>query len=356
MFTIIGSFLLLDLYRTINKSADLQVGPMFLNIMPAVDPEMHLVPDLAKVETVPGRDGYGRGLLRLCETNPRVLVCDADLAMSTRTVWVRERYPDRFIDFGISEQDMVVEAGGLAKAGFVPFVTTYGTFVTGRAWDHVRTSICYGGLGVKFGGAHAGISVGLDGATHQALEDIAITRALPGMTVVVPADAVECEKATVAAAEIEGPVYLRFGREGVPVITTEDTPFTVGRAEVYRDGADVAVVACGPMVYEALVAAEELAADGIEVRVINSHTVKPLDVDTLETAARECGAVVTVEEAQAYGGLGGAVAEALMERCPVPMRIIGIPDTFGRSGQPHQLLDRYGLKAANIAAKVRELL
>jgi transketolase len=329
---------------------------MPLNTMPAVGPEMYLVPDLAKVETAPGRDGYGRGLLRLCETDPRVLVCDADLAMSTRTVWVREKYQDRFIDFGISEQDMVVEAGGLAKAGFVPFVTTYGTFVTGRAWDHIRTSICYGGLGVKFGGAHAGISVGPDGATHQALEDIAIARALPGMTVIVPADAVECEKATIAAAETEGPVYVRFGREGVPVITTRETPFTVGKAEVYRDGSDVAVVACGPMVYEALVAAEELAADGIEARVINCHTVKPLDLDTLEKAARECGAVVTVEEAQVCGGLGGAVAETLMERYPVPIRIIGIPDSFGESGQPRQLLDRYGLNAANIAAKVRELL
>jgi transketolase len=324
--------------------------------MCAFNPDMHLVTDLKNAEVVPGRDGYGHGLLWLCENDPRVLVCDADLAMSTRTVWVREKYPDRFIDFGISEQDMAVEAGGLAKAGFVPFVTTYGTFVTGRAWDHVRTSICYGRLNVKFGGAHAGISVGPDGATHQALEDVAITRTLPGMTVIVPADAVECRKATIAAAEIDGPVYVRFGREGVPVITTDETPFTVGKAEVYREGDGVAIVACGPMVYEALISAEELAADGIEARVINCHTVKPLDVDTLEKAARECGAVVTVEEAQIYGGFGGAVAETLMQRFPVPMRIIGMPDSFGESGQPRQLLDRYGMNAANVAAKVRELL
>lgn len=324
--------------------------------MHASNRDMHLVTDLTNAEIVPGRDGYGHGLLWLCENDPRVLVCDADLAMSTRTVWVRDKYPDRFIDFGISEQDMVVEAGGLAKAGFVPFVTTYGTFVTGRAWDHVRTSICYGGLNVKFGGAHAGISVGPDGATHQALEDIAITRALPCMTVIVPTDAVECKKAMIAAAEIEGPVYVRFGREGVPVITTEGTPFEAGKAEVYRDGDDVAIVACGPMVYEALTAAEKLTVDGIEARVINYHTVKPLDADTLEKAARDCGAVVTVEEAQMYGGLGGAVAEVLMQRYPVPMRIIGVPDSFGESGQPRQLLDRYGMNAANVAAKVRELV
>ena len=309
-----------------------------------------------KVELVPGRDGYGRGLLWLCEHDERVLVLDADLAKSTRTVWVRDKYPAKHLDFGIAEQNMLVYAGGLSRVGYIPFVTTYGVFVAGRAWDQIRTSICYGHLNVKIGGAHGGISVGPDGATHQSLEDIALMRVLPEMTVIVPTDAPECQKATVWAASHYGPVYLRFGREGVPVLTTEETPFTVGRAEVYRDGDDVALVACGPLVYEALVAADELAKEGVQARVINCHTVKPLDVETLVTAARECGAVVTAEEGQVYGGLGGAVAEALGRLYPVPLRMVGIEDVFGESGSPRELLDRYGMNARNIGVKARELL
>jgi len=308
------------------------------------------------VEEVPGRDGYGHGLLWLCENDDRVLVCDADLAKSTRTIWVRDKYPEKFIDFGISEQDMLVEAGGLSRLGFVPFVTTYGVFVAGRAWDQIRTSICYGNLNVKIGGAHGGISVGPDGATHQSLEEIPLMRVLPGMTVIVPTDAPECKKATIWAASHPGPVYLRFGREGVPVITTEETPFSVGRAEVYYDGDDVAIIACGPLVYEALMAAEELAKEKIDARVINCHTIKPIDVETIVTAAKECGAVVTAEEHQIYGGLGSAVAEVLGEHYPVPLRIVGIADVFGESGSPRELLDRYGMNSKTIIAKVKEVL
>lgn len=309
-----------------------------------------------KLESVPSRDGYGHGLLWLCENDDRVVVCDADLAKSTRTVWVRDKYPQKFIDFGIAEQDMLAEAGGMARVGLVPFVTTYGVFVAGRAWDQIRTSICYGHLNVKIGGAHGGISVGPDGATHQSLEEIPLMRVLPGMTVIVPTDAPECKKATVWAASHYGPVYLRFGREGVPVITTEETPFTVGRAEVYRDGDDVALIACGPLVYEALMAAEDLEKKGIQARVINCHTIKPLDVETIVTAARECGAIVTAEEGQIFAGLGGAIAEVVTHHHPVPVRIAGIEDVFGESGSPRELLDRYGMNAKNIVAKAKEVL
>lgn len=318
--------------------------------------EARLVDYRKKLEMVPSRDGYGWGLLWLCEHDDRVLVCDADLAKSTRTIWVRDKYPHKHIDFGISEQDMLVEAGGLSRVGFVPFVTTYGVFVAGRAWDQIRTSICYGNLNVKIGGAHGGISVGPDGPTHQSLEEIPLMRVLPGMTLIVPTDAPETKKATIWAASHYGPVYIRFGREGVPVITTEETPFTVGRAEVYRDGEDVAIVACGPLVYEALVAADELEKEKIDARVINCHTLKPIDVDTLVTAARECGAIVTAEEHQIHGGLGGAVAEVICQHHPVPMRIVGIPDTFGESGSPRELLDRYGMNAKNIIKNVKEVL
>jgi transketolase len=324
--------------------------------MPGTCEEAKLVKDTENPEKVPGRDGYGHGLLKVCENDARVVVCEADLADSTRSGWVRDKYPDRFFDFGISEQDMVVQAGGMARAGLVPFVSTFGIFITGRAWDQLRTSICYGELNVKFGASHCGISVGPDGATHQTLEDVPLMRVLPNMTVIVPCDAVEVEKAVVWAAGHTGPVYIRFGRAAEAVITTNDTPFEVGRAEVFRDGDDVALVACGSMVYESFLAAEELSAEGVGARVINCHTIKPLDADTLETAARECGAVVTAEEGQVLGGLGGAVAEALSQRCPVPMRIVGVPDVFGESGAPGELLGKYGLTAENIAAKARELL
>jgi transketolase len=321
-----------------------------------VNKDMFLAEDLLNPEQVPTRDGYGHGLLELCEKNPQVLVLDADLAKSTRTVWVRDKFPERFIDMGISEQDMLGTAGGLSLGGKIPFVSTYGVFVAGRAWDQIRTTICYGELNVKIGGAHGGISVGPDGATHQSLEEIPLMRVLPNMTVIAPADHIETKKATLWSAEHIGPVYMRFGREAVPVITTEKTPFKVGKAEVYRQGKDCAIVACGTLVWLALLAADELEKEGIECRVINNHTIKPIDKATLAKAAKECGCMVTAEEHSIFGGLGGAVAEVICQECPVPLRIIGIEDRFGESGEPWELMEKFGMSKDNIKKKVKEVL
>ena len=321
-----------------------------------VEKEMHLVEDLHQPQEKPTRDGYGDGLLFLCETNPNVVVLDADLAKSTRTVWVRDKYPERFIEMGISEQDMLGTAGGLSLGGKIPFVSTYGVFVAGRAWDQIRTTVCYGGLNVKRGGAHGGISVGPDGATHQSLEEIPLMRVLPGMTVIAPTDCHETKKATLWAAEYTGPVYLRFGREAVPIITTEKTPFTVGKAETYRQGDDCAIVACGTLVWLALLASDELEKEGIQCRVINNHTIKPIDKKTLAKAARECGCMVTAEEHSIFGGLGGAVAEVICQEHPVPLRIIGIEDRFGESGEPWELMEEFGMSKDNIKKKVKEVL
>jgi transketolase len=304
----------------------------------------------------PTRFGYGEGLLHLGETNPEVLVLDADLAKSTTTDWFLEKFPDRFYDLGIAEQNMLGVAAGLSLGGYIPFVTTYGVFVAGRAWDQIRTTVCYSNLNVKIAGAHGGVSVGPDGATHQALEEIATMRVLPNMIVLSPCDAVQAKKATIAAATTPGPVYLRFGREAVPVITTEEEPFEVGRAILRRDGSDVAFIATGHMVYHALLAAEKLAEDGVEALVLDVHTIKPMDEPAVVSAARKCGAVVTCEEHQVAGGLGGAVAELLAKRKPVPMRFIGVQDRFGESGQPDELFERFGLTDNHIAYAAHEAM
>lgn len=307
-------------------------------------------------EKIPMRDGYGKALLELIEKNPNVIALDADVAKSTRTVWVRDKHPENFLDVGISEQDMVGTAAGLALGGMLPFAATYGVFLAGRAWDQIRTTICYNNLNVKLAGAHAGISVGPDGATHQALEDVAIMRVLPHMTVVVPCDAEETRKATLAIAAKEGPCYIRFGREGVPVVTDASTPFELGKARTCREGKDVAIIANGAMVYEAMEAAKELAKEGIEALVINLHTVKPLDVDAVCAAAEKTGCIVTAEEHQVHGGMGSAVAEVLSARCPVPIEMVAVKDTFGESGQPQELMDKYGLNAAQIIASVKTVM
>lgn len=307
-------------------------------------------------DRIPMRDGYGKALLELCEKNENVMVLDADVAKSTRTVWIRDKYPEHFIDMGIAEQDMVGTAAGLALGGMIPFCSTYGVFLAGRAWDQIRTTVCYNNLNVKLGGAHAGISVGPDGATHQALEDVAIMRVLPNMTVIVPCDAEETRKATLAMAGVDGPCFVRFGREAVPVVTDERTPFVLGKANLMKDGTDVAIVANGAMVYEALRAAEALAAEGINAMVLNMHTIKPLDSAALIDAAVKTGCVVTAEEHQINGGLGGAVAECLAMNCPVPMEMVGAQDTFGESGQPQELLDKYGMNALTIAQKAKKVL
>ena len=308
-------------------------------------------------EMKPSRDGYGLGLVDLGAADERVVVLGADLTASTRANWFKDKYPDRFFSIGIAEANMVNIAAGLSLAGKIPFVCTYGVFVAGRAWDQVRTTVCYANLNVKLGGAHGGISVGPDGATHQALEDIALMRCLPNMTVVVPCDAIETRKATVAIGKTHGPAYLRFGREPIPVITDERTPFTVGKAETFRPGDDLSIIACGYMVGEALKAAETLQGeDRVSARVINLHTVKPIDRQAIATAAAETGAIVAAEEHQVMGGFGSAVAEVVVAECPAPMRFVGIQDRFGESGEPEELLDEFGCTARHIVAAAREVL
>lgn len=305
---------------------------------------------------IPMRDGYGKALLKLIGNGKPVVALDADVAKSTRTVWVRDQYPEHFLDMGIAEQDMVGTASGLALGGMIPFASTYGVFLAGRAWDQIRTTVCYNNLNVKLAGAHAGISVGPDGATHQALEDVALMRVLPNMTVVVPCDAVETEKATLALAEREGPCYIRFGREAVPVITDEDSPFEIGKANVLRDGKDAVLFANGAMVYEGLEAAKQLVGEGIDLMVVNLHTVKPLDQEAVLAAARKTGRVITAEEHQAAGGMGSAVAECLAQNYPVPMRILGMQDGFGESGAPDELMKRYGFSSDAIYQAVKDFV
>ncbi len=302
------------------------------------------------------RDGFGEGMIELGQADPRVVVLGADLSDSTRALWFKEKFPDRFFSFGIAEQNMLGAAGGLSLAGKIPFVCTYGVFLSGRAWDQIRTTICYSNLNVKMGGAHGGISVGPDGATHQALEDCALIRVLPNMTLVVPCDYYETKKATIAVGKMFGPAYVRFGREKTPVITAPDTPFELGKAAVFREGSDISLIANGYMVSQCLLAADELAKEGISARVINLHTLKPLDREAIVKAAQETGAIVTAEEHQLIGGLGAAVAEVVAEECPVPMAMIGIRDQFGESGSPEELLKLHGLTAGNVAQTARKLL
>lgn len=257
---------------------------------------------------------------------------------------------------GIAEQDMVGTASGLALGGMIPFASTYGVFLAGRTWDQIRTTVCYNNLNVKLAGAHAGISVGPDGATHQALEDVALMRVLPNMTVVVPCDAIETEKATLALAEWAGPCYIRFDREPVPVITDEKSPFEIGKANILREGKDVVLFANGAMVYEGLEAAKQLATQGIELMVVNLHTVKPLDMRAIIDAACRTGRVITAEEHQTAGGMGSAVAECLSQHCPVPMCILGMQDCFGESGAPNELMDRYAFNADTICQAAKRLI
>jgi len=309
-----------------------------------------------QVEQVPTRFGYGEGLVALGEKNPNVVVLTGDLAESTRVHTFGQKFPERFIECGIAEQNMMGIAAGLALSGKIPFVSSYAVFVPGRCWDQLRVSVCYTKANVKIAGAHAGISVGPDGPTHQGLEDIASVRCLPNIVVEVPCDSIETKKVTLAAAEHVGPFYFRFAREKTPVITTEGTPFKIGKAEIFKEGSDVTIVACGPLVYQSLVAARELEKENISAKVINNHTIKPIDKLTLASAAKETGAIVTVEEHQITGGLGGAVAEVLAENFQVPIERVGMPDCFGESGQPNELLEKYGMNVKAIKEAVRTVL
>jgi len=302
------------------------------------------------------RQGWADALIELGDKDPNVVVLDADLSKSTLTCLFRDKFPDRFFNAGIAEQNMVNLASGLSLVDFVPFVCTYGVFVSGRAWEFIRTTVCVNNLNVKFGGAHGGLSVGPDGATHQALEEISLMRCLPNMTVIVPSDYYETRKATLAAAAMKGPVYVRFGREKVPVVTAPETPFEIGKAIVMREGTDVTLIACGAMVAESLDAADILAEKGIIAEVINLHTIKPIDKETILESVQKTGAVVTAEEHQVAGGMGSAVFEVLAQNYPVPGEMIGIQDSFGESGKPSELLEKYECLAENIVEKALKVV
>lgn len=307
------------------------------------------------IKQIPTRQGYGEGLILAGKENQNVVALCADLTDSTKTGMFRKEFPDRFIEVGIMEQHMASLASGLAAAGKVPFIASYAMFSPGRNWEQIRTTICYNNSNVKIAGAHAGVSVGPDGATHQATEDIAITRVIPRMAVIVPCDSIEARKATLMAARIKGPVYLRFAREKTPVITTEETPFEIGKAEVYREGKDITIIACGPLVHEALKAAEELSKENIEAEVLNNHTIKPMDEKTILDSVKKTGCVVTVEEHQAMGGMGSAICEILAQNNPVPVEIVGVKDKFGESGEPNELLKVFGLIAEDITRAAKKV-
>ena len=302
------------------------------------------------------RDGYGKGVTALGEKDERIVVLCADLTESTRSNVFREKFPERFIEMGVAEQNMAGVAVGLALNGKIPFIATYAVFSPGRNWDQIRISACYNDANVKFIGAHAGVTVGPDGATHQAMEDIALTRVLPGMTVLVPCDAVEAEKAIYAAAKIEGPVYIRLGRIATPEFTTEKTPFAVGKAATFKEGTDVAIIGAGPIVHSALAAAHRLVEKGISCRVINLPSIKPIDEIAIEKAARDCGAIVTVEEHQVMGGVGSAIAEVAARTYPVPIEFIGMQNSFGESGTPEELLKKYRMDDSAIERAVIQVL
>jgi transketolase len=323
-----------------------------------INPTMKLVDNALdpEVEQEPIRSGFGRGLLAAGERNVQVVALCADLTDSTKMTAFAKAFPERFVEVGVAEQNLVTVASGMAMMGKIPFTSSYAAFSPGRNWEQIRTTICLNEANVKIVGSHAGVSVGPDGATHQMLEDIALMRVLPHMTVVVPCDAKEAEKATILLAAHKGGAYLRLAREKSPVVTTDATPFSMGKAQIFREGADVTIVACGIMVHEALLAAKELAESGVEAEVINCPFIKPLDEKTLLTSIKKTGHVVTCEEGQVAAGLGGAVAELVTEHYPVPVRRIGMHDRFGESGKPHELLEHFGLTAPYIAKAASELL
>lgn len=302
------------------------------------------------------RDAYGKALVALGADNTEIVVLDADLSKSTKTADFAKNYPDRFFNMGIAEQNMIGTAAGLAAAGKIPFASTFAVFATGRAFEQIRNSIAYPKLNVKIAATHAGITVGEDGATHQAIEDVAIMRALPNMTVLVPADGEETRQAVYAAAKHHGPVYIRMGRLDVPLLFAKDYRFEIGKANIVREGKDAAIMANGMMVSKALEAAAELSSSGIEVSVVNVASVKPLDQETIIRVAAECGAVITAEEHTIIGGLGSAVAEVLGENRPTPMLRIGLKDSFGESGRPLELLEKYGLTKDEIVKAVRAVM
>ena len=311
---------------------------------------------MSEVKKIATRDSYGAALVELGKSDPDLVVLDADLSAATKTGIFKKAFPDRFINAGIAEGNMMSVAAGLATTGKTVFASSFAMFAAGRAFEQVRNSIGYPHLNVKIGATHAGISVGEDGATHQCCEDIALMRSIPGMTILNPADDTEARKAVFAAAALDGPVYLRLGRLAVPVLFDKDYPFAVGKGVQLVAGNDVTIVATGLLVAEALIAAEQLKNEGISARVIDMATIKPIDRDILVAAARETGAIVTAEEHNVIGGLGSAVTEVICETVPVPVLRVGVMDTFGKSGPAKELLPLFGLCAANIAAKAKDAI
>lgn len=337
-------------------------------------PSAHLNSRLfdADVEQIPIRKGYGEGLLAAGETDDRVVALCADLTESTHTAAFAKKFPERFVEIGVAEQNLASVASGMAAMGKIPFLTSYAMFSPGRNWEQIRTTICYNDRPVKIAGSHAGISVGPDGGTHQAIEDIAITRVIPRMVVISPCDAVEARKATLAAAKTNTPVYIRLAREKTPIMTTDATPFEIGKAQIFwesdaRQGGqsatapqsfvhDVLLVATGALVHKALVAVRDLEKEGVKSIVLNLATIKPLDEQAIVEQTKRAGAVVTIEEHQIRGGMGGAVAECLAKNYPVPMEFVGVNDRFGQSGTPEELIEHYGMGTEAIKKAVKKVL
>lgn len=311
-----------------------------------------------EVEEAPTRQGYGEGLLELGEKNPKVVVLSADLTESTKVNKFAEKYPERFVECGVAEQNMAAIAAGLAVSGKIPFISSYATFSPGKNWETIRTTTIYNWANVKIGGHHSGIVTGPDGATHQATEDIAITRCWPKMTVVVPCDAVEAKKATIAAAGVDGPVYLRFTRDKTAIVTGDETPFELGKIGLFwiSDTPQAAIFATGHLLCEALLAAKELESEGVQINVINVSCVKPLDDKGIFEIAKKCGAVVSVEDHQQDGGLGSALAEFLAKNFPAPMEFVGLDNTFAESGKPKELIEKYNLGRSAIINSVKKVI
>ena len=327
-----------------------------------IKPEAKLaenVLDLKKVEQKPTREGYGQGLVEAGDKDERVVAICADLTESTKTDAFAKKYPKRFIEMGVAEQNLEGVAAGLANYGKIPFITSYAMFSPGRNWEQIRTTICYNNVPVKIIGSHSGVSVGPDGATHQAIEDMAIMRPIANMTVIAPCDMHEGRKATLAALDVDGPVYIRFTREKTPVMTTVDTPFKIGQAQIFFESkkkADVVLIACGPLVHNTLLAAAELEKEGLGVVVVNNPSVKPMDEKLIIELAKDAGAVVTVEEHQVTGGMGSAVAEVLAKNYPVPMEFIGVQNRFGESGTPNELIEHFGMGVSSIVAAAKKVI
>ncbi len=302
------------------------------------------------------REAYGNALVKLGQMNENVVVLDADLSKSTKTADFQKNFPDRFFNMGIAEQNLIGAAAGMSVAGKIPFASTFAMFATGRAFEVIRNSVCYPKLNVKVCATHAGLTVGEDGASHQSVEDMAIMRSVPNMTVIVPADGVETEQIIFEVAKYNGPVYVRLGRSAVPTIFDENYKFEIGKGVEVKEGTDATVIACGIMVNEAMKAHDILKEEGVSLRVINMPTIKPIDTDIIIKAAKETKAIITAEEHSIIGGLGSAVSEVVVENCPVPVKRVGVKDTFGESGSPNDLLEKYGLTANDIVKAVKESL